>query len=428
MSTWTKQKLSDFCDVRDGTHDSPKPAMTGFPLVTSKHIINNKINLSSAYLISDEDYQAVNKRSKVDKFDLLISMIGTVGEVALVKENPVFAIKNVGLIKTNDEALGKYLFYFLISPTGKNTLESLLTGSTQRFISLSKLRDYPVTMPPDLYRNKITSVLSAYDDLIENNEKRIKVLEEMAQLLYTEWFVNFNFPMHLCHPELVEGSSQNIGYKDAGGKMVDSGTEYGMIPEGWEVKSLGNVVSFLEGPGLRNWQYRESGIPFINIRTIGNGDINIANCNYLDRTEVETKYPHFLLNVNDIVLSSSGTLGRLAVVRNRHLPICLNTSVIRFREIKNGLPIWFIKQYLLSEVFQNKIKGLASGAAQLNFGPSHLETISLVIPEADILRIYYQKISLVESEIGVLRDNIQTLSNTRDLLIPQLVTGKRELL
>jgi type I restriction enzyme S subunit len=210
-------------------------------------------------------------------------------------------------------------------------------------------------------------------------------------------------------------------------KLVDSGTSYGKIPEGWEVKKLKECVSFLEGPGLRNWQYRSSGIPFLNIRTIGNGEIDLAKCNYLDKNDTEKKYPHFLLKEHDVVISSSGTLGRLAVIRTAHLPLCLNTSVIRFRHIDGGLPIWFVKQYLSSEVFQNKIKGLASGAAQLNYGPSHLERISLVVPEINIIREYSKIAENIELEIGLLRDSIQNLSKTRDLLIPQLVTGKREL-
>lgn len=194
MTIWMKQKLSEICDVRDGTHDSPKPATIGFPLVTSKHIINSKVDLSRTYLITEEDYENVNRRSKVDQYDLLISMIGTVGEIAFIKERPQFAIKNVGLIKTNNEELGKFLFYYLISPAGKNSLNSLLSGSTQKFISLGKLRNLEVPLPPEDVKRSITSILSTYDDLIENNEKRIKTLEEMVDLLYTEWFVKFKFP------------------------------------------------------------------------------------------------------------------------------------------------------------------------------------------------------------------------------------------
>ena len=107
---------SDFCaSVRDGTHDSPKPVEFGRRLVTSRHLTTGRLDLSQAYLISEADYQAINKRSKVDQWDVLISMIGTVGEPCLIKDEPDFAIKNIGLFKTKSESDGKWLYYYLRS-------------------------------------------------------------------------------------------------------------------------------------------------------------------------------------------------------------------------------------------------------------------------------------------------------------------------
>lgn len=99
QNEWREEKLGEVCDVRDGTHDSPKQKSTGKYLVTSKHITGRKINFSKAYKISEEDFVAVNKRSKVDKWDILFSMIGTVAETVIIDFKPDFAIKNVGLFK-----------------------------------------------------------------------------------------------------------------------------------------------------------------------------------------------------------------------------------------------------------------------------------------------------------------------------------------
>lgn len=114
---WTEVTANNFCaSVRDGTHDSPKPVEKGRYLITSRHIIGGKIDLSNAYLISNDDFDAINKRSKVDRWDVLISMIGTVGEPCLVKDEPEFAIKNIGLFKTKNELDGRWLYYYLTSP------------------------------------------------------------------------------------------------------------------------------------------------------------------------------------------------------------------------------------------------------------------------------------------------------------------------
>jgi hypothetical protein len=110
---WTLMRADEFCaSVRDGTHDSPKEAIYGRPLVTSRHITSGRLDLNSAYLISQEDFDAINRRSKVDRWDVLLSMIGTVGEPCLIKEELHFAIKNIGLFKSKGETEGKWLYYY----------------------------------------------------------------------------------------------------------------------------------------------------------------------------------------------------------------------------------------------------------------------------------------------------------------------------
>lgn len=143
-------KFRDFIDVRDGTHDSPKSVSgIGYPLVTTKHLGNGFIDLSNTNNISEEDYIAINKRSKVDQFDILISMIGTVGSVYQERQShPGYAIKNVGLLKFNgDETLSNYVYYWLKSSNGQNEIKVRLKGTTQEFLSLTELRNLTLELP-----------------------------------------------------------------------------------------------------------------------------------------------------------------------------------------------------------------------------------------------------------------------------------------
>ena len=135
-------ECQDFCArVADGTHDSPKETAVGKKLVTSKNVKGGRLELDSAYLISAEDFESINKRSKVDQWDLLLTMIGTVGEVCLVTDpEPDFAIKNVGLLKCGNELKAKWLYYFLRSPQGQKLIEARKKGSTQQYVSLTELR------------------------------------------------------------------------------------------------------------------------------------------------------------------------------------------------------------------------------------------------------------------------------------------------
>lgn len=411
MITWSKQKLCEICDVRDGTHDSPKPAQFGYPLVTSKHITKNKIDLESTYFISEDDYNSVNKRSKVDKFDILISMIGTVGEVVLVKDEPNFAIKNVGLIKTNNEILSKYLFYYLISPTGQNVLKSFHTGATQKFISLGKLRNLPVRLPPQKNRESIASILSAYDDLIENNQRRIKVLEEIPQRLYVEWFIKFKFPGH----EKVH--------------MVDSGTVYGLIPEKWEVKALGEAMRFVRGRSYSSEQISDT-----------NGDYYIVNLKSFNRGggfrfDGEKYYSgpindDQLLRQGDVVVAVTDmTNDRAVIARPARVPcisskkVTLSADVVKM--ISEEVPTSFIYYCLSDHRFTEATKQKANGANVLHLKPAAILEYMAVIPPIDILGEFEKKCHSMLELIDALLQQNQCLAKIRDLLIPQLVTGKR---
>ena len=191
MSKWESIFAKDYCEsVRDGTHDTPKPvAIGGKPLVTSKHIKNGEVDFKSAYHISLEDFDKINERSRVDKWDVLMSMIGTVGECAVIKEEADYAIKNLALFKMGgDKNRALWLYYFLRSPIGQGLLRANYKGVSQQFVSLTQLRNLEIPLPPLPIQRRIADVLSAYDDLIENNRRRIALLEETARLAYRKWF------------------------------------------------------------------------------------------------------------------------------------------------------------------------------------------------------------------------------------------------
>ena len=141
------RELGEVCDVRDGTHDTPAKCDNGYLLLTSKNVRKGKVDKTNAYCISASDYAAINKRSGVDQWDVLFSMIGTVGETAIVDEPPDFAIKNMGLFKTHaDELLARWIKYYFDSPVAKQLILDRLKGSNQKFLSLGVLRAFPLAL------------------------------------------------------------------------------------------------------------------------------------------------------------------------------------------------------------------------------------------------------------------------------------------
>ena len=225
---------SDFCNsVRDGTHDSPKPVEGyGKPLVTTKHMKGGQVNIEDAYRISESDFEKVNQRSQVHQWDVLISMIGTLGELVLVKDEPTYAIKNIGLFKTKSKYDGLWLYYYLQTPKAKNYMRTSAQGSTQQYLSLKTLRGFPLSVPDsETHKQAICEILGTLDDKIELNQKMNQTLEEIAKAIFKSWFVDFD-PVRAKAEGRPTGLPPEISdlFPD---ELVDS--EIGEIPKGWNV-------------------------------------------------------------------------------------------------------------------------------------------------------------------------------------------------
>ncbi|SFS99514.1 type I restriction enzyme, S subunit [Porphyromonadaceae bacterium NLAE-zl-C104] len=182
---WRIVELSSLISVKDGTHDSPKQQQEGKYLITSKHLKNHFIDFSSAYKISDDDFNKVNKRSKVDRLDILITMIGTVGNLYFVHENEIdFAIKNIGLFKASERPDLAYFLYFTID--SKETSEYFtkrLAGSTQQYLTLETLRQTPILLPDDETLNSFNEYAKTIYERIDINSQNIHSLTQTRDTL-----------------------------------------------------------------------------------------------------------------------------------------------------------------------------------------------------------------------------------------------------
>ena len=169
---WEQRKLNEITDVRDGTHDSPKYIEYGHPFITSKNIKNGFIDYSDIQYISDADFKEINKRSKVDINDILFGMIGTIGNIALIRENPKFAIKNVALVKDIHKINYLYLYQYLQSNNITKQFEENVDGGTQKFIALNKVRELIIDYPQSDEQLKIGDFLEQIDNLITLHQRK----------------------------------------------------------------------------------------------------------------------------------------------------------------------------------------------------------------------------------------------------------------
>ncbi|MCE5495892.1 restriction endonuclease subunit S [Staphylococcus pseudintermedius] len=185
---WEEKKLKELIDVRDGTHESPKPSKEGYLLVTSKNLKNSKLDLSESYFISKEDYESINQRSKVEIGDILFGMIGTIGNPILLEECD-FAIKNVALLKTHDLLEKYYILNFLKSSNISKQFYRMNAGGTQKFIALSTIRDLNIDMPSSEEAIKIGNFFNKVDNLIENQSNKLELLKERKKGFLQKMFI-----------------------------------------------------------------------------------------------------------------------------------------------------------------------------------------------------------------------------------------------
>lgn len=182
---WEEVLITDLFEVRDGTHDSPKQKEFGKKLLTSKHILKNKLDFESSYFISEEDFEKINQRSIVEQGDILFSMIGTIGLTYLEQSNEIdYAIKNIGLFKTSQNKKFMYFVYlWLNSSFGVEFIHENRSGSTQEYISLGSLRNIIFNLPNykiiDLFNEKMEPIF----EKINTNMKQIKSLENLLDTL-----------------------------------------------------------------------------------------------------------------------------------------------------------------------------------------------------------------------------------------------------
>ena len=190
---WSTVQADQFCTlITDGTHDSPKPQQSGWKLITSKHLKGHYIDFDSANWIGEADYLKVISRSAVEQWDILFSMIGTIGNIYLGKNPHVeYACKNMGIFKfSGNKENALWMYYYLKSPQAKAYIQTHLRGSTQSYVPLGSLRDMPVPVPPQSVRNEIIAVLRPIDEKIECNNAINDNLADLLQTIYQDRFGN----------------------------------------------------------------------------------------------------------------------------------------------------------------------------------------------------------------------------------------------
>lgn len=408
---WETVKLSDVSQIGDGAHASLKRVESGIPYLTAKNITKSGIDYTTLIYISEETYQKHFKESSnaltcPKEDDILYSIIGSIGGVYRVQNEVLGISSSVAIFRPKQElVLSDYLTYYLKSSFFDVQVNAIKGGVAQAFLSLSKLGSISITIPKSIeYQQKIVGILSAYDDLIENNQKQIMLLEEAAQRLYKEWFVDLRFPGHE-HTAIVDG-----------------------VPEGWRYESLSNIIKYVRGKSYTTKDLSNSdGIIMVNLKNIKS--FGGYNRNAEKRFSGKVKNEQILFP-GDIVMGVTDMTSERRLVGHVALVPDLKEKMTFSMDLIKIIPIETSKNYLYSTFyyggFSKIISPLANGVNVLHLKPDSIMSLQMLIPSKETQRIYDYYFTEIIKKIELLQTQSDIATQARDRLLPKLMSGEME--
>ncbi len=381
FSTLTIEEATEcLIDYRGKT---PPKTNSGVRLVTAKVVKGGQIHDEPAEYIAADFYDEWMRRGLPQKLDVLLTTEAPLGEVAILRDDARIALaQRIILLRAKQGLLDPlYFFYALQSDFGQGELKARASGTTVLGIKQSELRKVRVPAFPLPIQQLIAGILSAYDELIENSQRRIKILESMARALYREWFVLFRFPGYENHARVA--------------------SSLGKIPQGWEIGRLDDVLVLQRGFDLPKASRIEGTVPII----AATGVTGFHN-------EARVKAP-------GVVTGRSGTIGEVLYVQEDFWP--LNTS-LWVKEFPKGEPLY--AYYLLSSL---DLKQFNSGAAVPTLNRNDIHGMQVVVPPRDLQKRFQEIAGAMLAHSRTLDLKVQNLRRTRDLLLPRLLSGQIEI-
>lgn len=388
--SWEKVAIKNICKgIYDGPHATPPMSDTGAIFLGISNFNNGRLDLSDIRYISENDLPKWTKRVSPKANDIVFSYEATLNLYAIIPDNFRGCLgRRMALIRVDEEkAYYKFLYYYFYSDAWRTVIqENTVLGATVDRIPLIKFPDFPIYLPPIKTQRRIADILSAYDDLIENNQNQIKLLEEAAQRLYKEWFVYLRFPGHE-HTKIVGG-----------------------VPEGWRKERLIDIAAVQYGYAFDGSQFnsKKMGTPIIRIR-------NIPESQTEDYT-TETADSQYMVYNGDIVVGMDGEFHINSWAGDTAYLVQRTCRIKPFNTDLNGFLLWAIYEPI--KYFERTVVG----ATVAHLGKKHIDTIEILVPTAK----FYMPFKAIFDKRLLLMNQNRKLSEARDRLLSKLMSGEEE--
>ena len=378
----------------------------GVPFYCSKEIIK-KVNgekITECDYISEDAYNRVKEEYGVPQTgDLLITTRGTYGIPYIYKEYDkfYFADGNLTWLKDFDDKLdAEYLYYWINSYEGQKKIDAIAKGTAQKAVPIALLKEIEIVIPENPIQKKVVVILKNYDQLIENNKKQIKLLEEAAQRLYKEWFIDLRFP----------------GYENC--KIVDG------VPEGWSKDRADNFFKITIGKtpprAEKQWFVDGSvGMPWLSISDMGNAGVYVFNTSEGLTSDAVQKYNMKVVPAGTVFVSFKLTVGRVAIAIK---DMCTNEAIAHFCIENHKLRAY---TYCYLSNFEYDTLGNTSSISKA-VNSKIIKAMPFVMPNDDTIEKFSNVVDPILNEIKVKQEICNELIEARDRLLPKLMSGEVE--
>lgn len=405
--SWDIKKLNECCiSIADGDHLPPPKSEAGIPFVTIANVDSyNHFDFTDTMFVPQNYYDKLDNKRKAQKGDILLTVVGSFGIPILITDDTPFVFqRHIAILRPDPKVIdSRFLYYTMLSKSFYAQADAYAIGAAQRTISLTSLRQMKVAVPDLDTQEKIADALSLFDNLIDNNNKQIKSLEQMTENLYKEWFVRFRFP----------------GYENA---KFENG-----LPKGWEYVKFANILTFGRGISYSSEEIDcEDGLNLINLKNIDSfGGFRRDGTKKYNGKYKETqvvKKGDLVIGVTDMT-QDRRTVGAAALI-----PTVEGASVISADLVKVVSDIPNIYLYCLCRYgfYSKYFSQFANGANVLHLKPCALLNKKLLLPTKELIDSFVKKVSAIIELIDELNLANDNLIKQRDLLLPRLMSGKLE--
>ena len=403
--SWELTNLQEVTSkIGDGLHGTPKYDKNGeYYFINGNNLRQGRVEIKEdTKKIDFQQYQKIKK--DLNNQTIFVAINGTLGNIGIYNGEKIALGKSACYLNINQNVEKLFIRYVLEDGTFQSYAQRFATGATIKNLGLKAIRNYEFLLPPLKTQKRIADILSAYDNLIENNLKRIKLLEQAAQNIYKEWFVNLRFPGH-----------ENTPINEETG-----------LPEGWEEKPLGDIISKLESGSRPKGGIDKSlkkGVPSIGAESVrGLGYFDFSKTKYIKEVFFG-KMRKGVLEDRDILIYKDGAyIGRSTLFQdNFPFEKCSINEHIFLIHAKNELLQYYLYFTLHSSLYFEKMQSLNSNAAQPGINQKKIKTLPIICPSSNLLIKFDSMVIPMISEIYKLAKMNLKLKTGRDILLPRLM-------